>query len=288
MLNALTIDLEDYFNASVFDPIYTRQDWPALESRVAANTHIVLELLARHGITATFFVLGWIAERHPDLIKTVRRAGHEVASHGYQHELIYSLSREGFRHDVRRSKRLLEDLTGAEVIGYRAPSWTITNRSLWALEVLVEEGFQYDSSIFPIHHDRYGIPGAERFPYVRPTAAGNLLEFPPSTARWLTRNLPVAGGAYLRILPYRYIQWGLRRIERLENKPVVVYFHPWEIDGAQPRVPMNVLSRFRHYTNLTQMQSKLERLFTDFQFGTVQAVAQMLNLNGAVPLNYGR
>lgn len=288
MLNALTVDLEDYFNASVFDPIYQRKHWPRLESRVEANTAQVLDLLAPRQIKATFFVLGWIAEQHPGLVKRVHLAGHEVASHGFHHELTYSLSRERFRQDVRRSKKLIEDLTGTEVLGYRAPSYTITKRSLWALDILVEEGFQYDSSIFPIHHDRYGIPGAERFPYVRATQAGNILEFPPSTARLWNRNLPVAGGAYLRILPYAYIRWGLRQINAKAKKPAVVYFHPWELDDEQPRIEMGILSRFRHYTNLTKMRSKLERLLSDFEFGTVRAVAQMLNLKGAIPLNYGR
>ncbi|MBI1745178.1 MAG: DUF3473 domain-containing protein [Acidobacteria bacterium] len=288
MLSALTIDLEDYYNASVFDSIYQRHHWPNLESRVEASTETVLELLAHHHIKATFFVLGWVAERHQNLVKAVCKAGHEIGSHGFHHELTYSMTRDHYRQDVRRSKQLLEDLTGSEVVGYRAPSYTITTQSLWALDILVEESYQYDSSIFPIHHDRYGIPGAERFPYVRSTAAGKILEFPPSTVRLLRRNLPVAGGAYLRILPYAYIRWGLRQITTIERKPAIVYFHPWELDGDQPRVTMGLFSRFRHYTNLTKMRSKLEHLFADFEFGPVRAVAQSLRLSGAAQFDYGR
>jgi len=274
MQNALSVDVEEYFQVSAFAASIQRSKWPKFESRVEKSVYKILELFDHHQVRATFFVLGWTAERHPDLIREIHNRGHEIASHGYGHQLIYQLSPQAFRDDIVASKKLLEEIIGDQVIGYRAPSYSITTASLWAFTILREEGFQYDSSIFPIHHDRYGIPESPRFPYRVNGAKDCIMEFPLSTVRVAGQNLPVAGGGYLRLFPYALIRWGIRRINQKEGKPAVVYFHPWEIDPDQPRQPVSLLSRFRHYSNLHGMWDKVTRLLQDFPFVPLREVLE--------------
>jgi polysaccharide deacetylase family protein (PEP-CTERM system associated) len=272
VVNAMTVDVEDYFQVSAFDAVVPRKEWDQLESRVSANTDRVLALFADHGLTATFFVLGWVADRFPGIVARIGGLGHEIASHGYGHELIYTQTPAEFRADVRRAKSLLEEASGRAVDGYRAPSFSITTRSLWALDVLIEEGHRYDASIFPIRHDRYGIPSSPRHPYVLKREAGSLVECPGSTARVGPLNLPVAGGGYFRLLPYAWTRWGVARLNRQERQPAIFYLHPWEVDPGQPRLAAPWLSRFRHYRNLDQTESRLRRLLEDFRFGPLRDV----------------
>jgi polysaccharide deacetylase family protein (PEP-CTERM system associated) len=272
ILNAMTIDVEDYFHVSVFDGLLARASWDTLESRVRANTARLLDILDEYAVRGTFFVLGWVAERFPELVREIASRRHEVASHGYAHRLVYDQTPAAFREDVRRAKSLIEEASGQRVLGYRAPSYSITPRSLWALDVLLEEGYRYDSSIFPIRHDRYGIPVSERQPYAIDRPQGSLLEFPGSTPKVGPMNLPVAGGGYFRIFPYRYTRWGISRVNRLERRPVVFYLHPWEIDPDQPRLPAGRLGAFRHYRNLALTESRLRQLLRDFKFGTMEAL----------------
>jgi len=272
VVNALTIDVEDYFQVSAFDRIVERSQWDAMESRVCANTERMLALFAEHGVRGTFFVLGWVAARFPSLVRRIAELGHEVASHGFAHRLIYEQTPEAFREDVRRAKQVIEDAGGCTVAGYRAPSYSVTTRSLWALDVLLEEGYEYDSSIFPIRHDRYGIPGSPRHPYVVSRRSGSLVEVPLSTVRVAAVNLPVAGGGYFRLLPYSWTRWGFRRINRREGRPAVFYLHPWEIDPGQPRLPVDRLTRVRHYRNLRHTEARLHRLLRDFRFAPLRDV----------------
>jgi polysaccharide deacetylase family protein (PEP-CTERM system associated) len=267
VLNAMTVDVEDYFHVSAFDGVVPRSQWASLESRVHRNTERVLGLLDDAGVTATFFVLGWVAERYRPLVRRIAARGHEIASHGYAHRLVYDQSPKAFREDVRRSKRLLEDIAAVRVDGFRAPSYSITPRSLWALDVLIEEGYRYDASIFPIHHDRYGIPVSAPHVYRIRRDGGELIEVPASTLRVGSVNVPVGGGGYFRILPYAYTRWAMTRINQVERRPAVFYFHPWEIDPGQPRLHAGALSRFRHYRNLALTEARLERLLRDFRFG---------------------
>jgi polysaccharide deacetylase family protein (PEP-CTERM system associated) len=273
-LNAMTVDVEDYFHVSAFDGVVPRSRWATLECRVERNTGRLLEIFSEVGIKATFFVLGWVAERYPQLVTRIAADGHEIASHGYAHRLVYDLTPKMFREDVHRSKALLEDAAGVRVDGYRAPSYSITPRSLWALDVLIDEGFRYDASIFPIHHDRYGIPLSPRHPYVLRRSKGSIVEAPASTVRWGILNFPVAGGGYFRILPYAWTRWGIARINRDERRPAIFYLHPWEIDPGQPRLSGGVLSRFRHYRNLSDTEHRLRQLTSDFRFGPMAGVLQ--------------
>lgn len=272
VVNAMTVDVEDYFHVSAFDGVLPRSQWDGMESRVVANTEALLALFGETSVRATFFVLGWVAERHPELVRTILAAGHEVASHGYAHRLVYDLTPDMFRDDIRRSKQVLEDAGGTAVEGYRAPSYSVTPRSLWALDILIDEGFRYDASIFPIHHDRYGIPVSARHPYFLHRSGGEILEAPASTVKWGPFNFPVAGGGYFRILPYEWTKWGIDRINRLESRPAIFYIHPWEIDPGQPRLSGSLLSRFRHYRNLDQTADRLRRLVSDFSFAPMQTV----------------
>lgn len=272
VVNAMSIDVEDYFHVSAFDGIVPRSEWAKMESRVTRNTERLLDIFREHGVRSTFFVLGWVAERHPGLVRAIADAGHEIASHGYAHRLIYDQTLTAFRDDVRRAKALLEDACGRHVIGYRAPSYSITPRSLWALDVLLEEGYQYDSSIFPIRHDRYGIPVSARRPYLIPRDRGELVEVPGSTTKMGPLNLPVAGGGYFRIFPYWWTRWGISRVNRLERRPAIFYLHPWEIDPDQPRLKAGRLSRFRHYRNLQHTEARLRQLVTDFKFDALDRV----------------
>jgi polysaccharide deacetylase family protein (PEP-CTERM system associated) len=272
VVNALTIDVEDYFHVSVFDGLVPRADWEKLESRVCANTDRLLDILG--DTKGTFFVLGWVATQFPTIVATIARAGHEIASHGFAHRLVYDQTPRAFREDVRRAKAVLEAAAGVEVVGYRAPSYSITPQSLWALDILIEEGYRYDASIFPIRHDRYGIPLSPRHPYVVERPAGSLLEAPASTTRVGPFNLPVAGGGYFRILPYAWTKWGIGRVNRVERRAAIFYLHPWEVDPGQPHLRAGLLSRFRHYRNLDKTEARLRRLLDDFQFAPLAQVLQ--------------
>jgi len=269
VVNAMSVDVEDYFQVSAFDAVVSRDSWDTRESRVSANTDRLLALFAETGVRATFFVLGWVADRRPDLVRRIVAQGHELASHGYAHRLVYDQTPEAFREDVRRAKGLLEAAGGVPVRGYRAPSYSIVERSLWALDVLIEEGYAYDASIFPIHHDRYGIPNAPRHLHVLTRPGGTIAEAPPSTVRVGGVNLPVAGGGYFRLLPYRFTRWGIARLNRVERLPAIFYLHPWEVDPGQPRIEASLLSRVRHYRNLGQTEARLRALVREFRFTTV-------------------
>jgi polysaccharide deacetylase family protein (PEP-CTERM system associated) len=270
VVNAMTVDVEDYFQASAFDRIVSRPSWAERESRVVGNTRRLLEFFAAHRVRGTFFILGWVAERYPALVREIAAGGHELASHGFDHQLIYTLTREQFRDDVRRAKAAIEDAGGCRVHGYRAPSFSIVTASLWALDVLIEEGHSYDASVFPIHHDRYGIPGAPRLPHVIERGAGAIIEVPASTVRLGAANLPIAGGGYFRLLPYAFTKWGISRVNAA-GEPVVFYIHPWEIDPGQPRLPVSRLTALRHYSNLDDTLNRLERMVGDFAFDTIAA-----------------
>ncbi len=276
--NALTVDVEDYFHVSGFASSINRKDWDSHPLRVEQNTGKLLDLFDQSEVKATFFVLGWVAERLPGLIREIADRGHEVACHGYSHELVYRQSPEVFSKETLRSKALLEDITQLPVRGYRAASYSITEQSRWALDVLADAGFVYDSSIFPVRHDRYGIPGSPEYPYELKTPDGkSLIEFPLSTAKVFGYRLPVAGGGYFRLYPYIVTRLGLMQING-NNRPFIFYLHPWEIDPGQPRVSANWMSRFRHYNNLKKCEGRLKQLMTDFRFGTAWDVLTDLEL----------
>lgn len=266
--NALTIDVEDYFHVSAFDTAARRQRWDSFDSRVTANTERLLALLDDASVTATFFILGWVAERHPGLVRRIAVAGHELASHGYAHRLVYDMTPASFRDDLRRAKDAIASASGVEVAGYRAPSFSITRRSLWALDVLIDEGYAFDSSVFPVRRDRYGLPGAPRFAHEVVRPGGRLIEIPPSTIRLAGTTLPVCGGGYFRLYPYGVTRRAIEVINR-EHQPAIVYLHPWEIDPAQPRQAGSALSRFRHYVNLDLTEARLRRMLSDFAFGPI-------------------
>jgi len=305
--NALTIDVEDYFQVHAFSSVISPSDWDNYESRVEDNTYRILEMLSnpcgavipahhsslvtRHSVKATFFILGWIAEKYPKLIREIAEQGHEIASHGYRHELVTNQAPGEFRADVVKTKKILEDITGEEVIGYRAPTYSITRKTLWALKILAEEGYKYDSSIFPVHHDVYGFPDAPRFPFkvclngrmaddvqnVRSFERSNdsnasnisnaIWEFPISTGRILGQNIPIAGGGYFRLFPYRLVKRLLGHINRTEQRPFIFYLHPWEFDPGQPKIDNAPLkSRARHYLNLDKVEGRFKTLLSDFNF----------------------
>jgi len=277
MRNALTVDVEDYFQVAAFARQIDPAIWDRIPLRVERNTQRLLDLFAEQGIRATFFVLGWVAERCPGLVRAIVEHGHEVACHGYSHQLIYGQTPALFRKETARAKACLEDQAQRPVLGYRAASYSITQRSLWALDVLAEFGFTYDSSIFPIRHDRYGIPGSPRWPYRLTTPnGGSLIEFPPSTFSLLGYRLPVAGGGYFRLYPYSFTRFALAQLNHVEGQPFIFYLHPWEIDPEQPRIPAGWLSTFRHYTNLSRCEARLRRLLRDFRFTTVREVLEVM------------
>jgi len=278
VVNAMSVDVEDYFQVSAFERVVTRAEWGGFESRVVTNTRHLLALFEEHGVRSTFFVLGWVADRFPSLVREIAALGHEVASHGYHHELVYTLTPAQFREDVRRAKQAIEDAAGCVVRGYRAPSFTVTKASLWALDVLIEEGHEYDASIFPIHHDRYGMPGAPRHPHLIDRAAGRIVEVPGSTVRLMGANLPIAGGGYFRLLPYAWTRWGIHHVNQNDRQPVTFYLHPWEIDPAQPRFEVSHATALRHYTGLGETRARLSRLMTDFRF---HSISSMLALHTA-------
>ncbi len=272
MFNALTVDVEDYYMVSAFADVVKFEDWCRYESRIEKNTKTILDLLAEFGATATFFVLGWVAEHFPALVQDIHAAGHEIACHGYNHRLIYNLTPEQFREDVRRAKDILENITGTTVKGYRAASYSVVKSTLWALAILVEEGFQYDSSIYPIHHDRYGFPAAERFPHIVKTHKGDIMEFPPSTYQIWGQNIPVAGGGYLRLFPLQLTRAIVKRINEKEKQAAMIYVHPWEIDAEQPRLKGSWKSEIRHYINVRSTMPKLRGLLTEFKFKPLSAL----------------
>jgi len=266
--NYLTIDVEDYFQVSAFEDVIDSKDWESMEQRVERNTQQVLDLLRLHSTKATFFIVGWIAEHFPSLVQQIQSEGHSIGCHSYWHRKVYDLTPEEFREDTRKAKNILEKITSAPVLGYRAPSYSITNRSLWALDILEELGFTYDSSIFPIVHDTYGIPNAPRYKYKH--LGKDLIEFPISTARVFGNNIPISGGGYFRLLPYLMTKFFLNRINRQEKQPFMFYFHPWEVDPTQPRVhEARPFSKFRHYNNLDKTALRLEKLLNDFSFSPI-------------------
>jgi polysaccharide deacetylase family protein (PEP-CTERM system associated) len=262
--NALTIDVEDYFQVSAFAPHIPRSDWPTRECRVERNVDRILAMLDQHETKATFFTLGWIAERYPELIRRIVAEGHELASHGYGHERASEQTAAAFFADINLSKLILEDLAGQEVKGYRAPSFSIGQHNLWAFDCLERAGYRYSSSIYPIRHDHYGMPDAPRHAH----AVGGLLEVPATTLRFLNRNWPASGGGYFRLMPYGLSRWMLRRVNHTDQLAAVFYLHPWEIDADQPRIPgISAKTRFRHYVNIHRMEARLNRLLGDFQWG---------------------
>jgi polysaccharide deacetylase family protein (PEP-CTERM system associated) len=262
----MSVDVEDYFHAEAFSDVVDRSEWDSYPSRVQPNTERLLDLFAAYNVKATFFILGWVAERFPKLVSAIAEAGHEVACHSYWHRLIFKLERDDFYQDTANAKDVIEQAAGCNVCGYRAPTYSIVAKSMWALDVLVENGFTYDSSIFPIRHDTYGIPGAPRFPFRIQTPAGSLIEYPISTFRsWGSHNWPVGGGGYLRILPWWYTQAGVERIQK-EGLPLIVYVHPWEIDPDQPRISGRLRSRLRHYTNLSRTYERLDKILQELTF----------------------
>ena len=272
VVNIVSFDVEEYFMVSAFSSRVRFEEWPSFESRVDGSVDRVLDILEEQNVQATFFVLGWIAEKNPGVVRRIFRRGHEIACHGYRHALIYDMNRDAFREDTRKAKRILEDLNGAPVFGYRAPSFSITERSLWAIDILVEEGFRYDSSIFPIRHDRYGYPGFSRVPVTLETEAGKMFEVPLPSLRFPGFNVPFAGGGYFRLFPLWFTEWGIRRMNRREGEGVVVYLHPWELDPDQPRLPCGRLTRIRHYRNQHKTESRLRILLRRHRFSSFRSV----------------
>jgi polysaccharide deacetylase family protein (PEP-CTERM system associated) len=275
--NAMTIDVEDYFQVSAFAPYIERSEWESRECRVERNVNRILDLLNEKEAKATFFTLGWIAERYPQLVHRIVREGHELASHGYGHERASDLTEQAFYADIHSAKSILEDLSGQQVKGYRAPSFSIGTGNLWAFDTLARAGYQYSSSIYPIQHDHYGMPDAPRFAHVIRTG---LLEVPVTTLHMFNRNWPSSGGGYFRLLPYALSRWMLSRVNAMEQQAALFYFHPWEIDVDQPRIAeASAKARFRHYVNIDRMEAKLSRLMSDFQWGRMDDVFLKPSLN---------
>lgn len=269
---AMTVDVEDYFQVAAFTDQVKRDDWERRPCRVERNLDTILGMFADHSVTGTFFTLGWIAERYPQAIRRIVDAGHELASHGYEHVKVHFQDPTAFRRDVHRTKRILEDIAGQAVKGYRAASFSIDDRSLWAFDILADEGYAYSSSVYPIEHDHYGMPSASRFAY-HPNDGASFLEVPISTVRLFNRNIPSGGGGYFRLLPYGMSRWFLRRIANKDQKPPVFYFHPWEIDPQQPRIEgASLRSRFRHYVNLNVMERRLRAVLSDFPWNRMDRI----------------
>ncbi len=272
IVHLMTVDVEEYFHVEALAGRVAPDEWDTYPSRVVESTRRVLDLFDRWQACGTFFFVGWVAQRFPSLVREVRDRGHELACHGYWHRPVHLMTEREFRADLRSARVAIEQAGGERVVGFRAPTWSIDRRSPWALEVLAEEGFQYDSSIFPVRHDLYGTPDAPRFPYTHALDSGReLREFPPTTVRLFGVNLPGAGGGYLRILPFAYTRWVLRRFEMIERRPAMVYLHPWELDPGQPRVAVPLRSRLRHYTNLARMEGRLTRLLEGHRFQPIRA-----------------
>lgn len=270
--NALSVDIEDWFQVGAFETVIDRRDWDGLDRRVEANTDAVLALFDEAGVKGTFFTLAWVAERHPALIRRIVDAGHELASHGCAHDRVFTMTADEFSADIARARKTLEDAGGVAITGYRAPSFSIDRRTPWAHEELARAGYAYSSSVAPIVHDHYGWPEAPRFAF-KPVTGSDLIELPVTTARFAGRTLAAGGGGFFRLLPYGFSRWAVRQVNG-HGQPAIIYFHPWEIDPDQPRVPNAPLkSKLRHYTNLSVMAAKLKRLMGDFQWGRVDAVA---------------
>lgn len=282
----MTVDVEDYFHVSAFAKVIAPSQWDRWPTTVERNTRRLLDLFDEHTIKATFFVLGWVAERNPDLIREIAARGHEIASHGFTHQLVYNQTPEQFRSETRDSKNLLEDITQRPILGYRAASYSITQRSLWALDILAELGFSWDSSIFPVYHDRYGIPNSPTAPYRVQTSKGSVLtEFPLTTAKLFGYQMPAAGGGYFRLYPYALSRALFRRATRNNSSPAIFYLHPWEIDADQPRVAgASLLSRFRHYNNLKKCLPRLQALLREFPFGTVSESLRSVAVAETAPI----
>ena len=277
MLNALTVDVEDYFQVEAFASCVPYDTWDQYTPRVEQNVMRILDLFERHRVHGTFFVLGWLAQRFPQLVRRIAAAGHEVGCHGFAHRRLHSLRPTQFRADIRDARHCLMDAVQQPVRVYRAPSFSIVKKTLWAYDILAEEGFVLDSSVFPVRHDLYGMPDAERFPRWHITSGGNaIFEFPPSTVRRGGNNWGVGGGGYLRLLPYAFTRWALRQINRIEKQPAMVYFHPWELDPGQPRIRAGFRSQFRHYINLSTTVRKIESLLRDFEFTTLSRACEQL------------
>ena len=271
-VHAMSVDVEDWFQVGAFENVISRADWPSIATRVEANVEGVLALFEEAGVKATFFTLGWVAERHPDLMRRIADAGHEIASHGYDHARVFTFDRAEFAEDIRKARAILEDTSGQKVIGYRAPSFSIDARNPWALEELAEQGYTYSSSVAPIAHDHYGWPEAPRFAF-RPVAGSDLIEVPVTTAMLGGRRVAAGGGGFFRVLPYSFSRWAIRQVSREEQRPAIFYFHPWEIDPDQPRVPgAPMRSKLRHYTGLDKMADKLRALTRDFAWGRMDKV----------------
>lgn len=270
IVNAFTIDVEDYFQVSALEPHFPREKWDSVPCRVERNVERILALLERHEAKATFFTLGWLAERYPALIRRIADAGHEIASHGYGHQRASALTPEAFSADIVLAKAVLEDISGQAVHGYRAPSFSIGLGTLWAHDCIAEAGYRYSSSVYPVKHDHYGIPDAPRFPW---RLENGLVEVPVSTMRWLGRNWPAGGGGFFRLLPYQVSRWQIAKVNREDGRSAIFYFHPWEIDPEQPRVrEASAKTRFRHYINLERTERRLERLLADFAWGRADEV----------------
>jgi polysaccharide deacetylase family protein (PEP-CTERM system associated) len=269
-VNALTIDVEDYFQVSALAQHFPRAHWDGVPCRVERNVERILELLAAAGARATFFTLGWIAQRYPSMVRRMAAQGHEIASHGFAHERVTALDPHAFLADLTRARSVLQDATGTPILGYRAPSFSISRANPWAFDCIAQAGHRYSSSVYPVRHDHYGVPDAPRFAY---RVRRDLLEIPITTARVLRANLPAGGGGYFRLLPYPVSHWLIRRVNRVDRQPAVFYFHPWEIDPHQPRVTgAGVRARFRHYVNLHRTEARLQRLLSDLHWDRVDRV----------------
>lgn len=267
--NILTVDIEEYFHSPAFDSLFGADKWPSLESRVTYNTERMLEILKEYSVTATFFILGWVAERFPDIINKIKSKNHEIACHGYSHRFVYKLTPAEFKNEVVHTINILNDLGIDNIKGYRAPAFTITENSLWALDILAEMGFQYDASIYPIYRPRYGIPSSNRFIHQVKTTGRDITEIPASTIRLIGRNWPVAGGGYFRLYPYPLTRWAIENINK-EGHPAVVYIHPWELDPGQPKLKPDPKNRFTHYVRLGSTEDKFRKLLSEFQFGPIR------------------
>lgn len=285
LCDVLSVDVEDYYHVEAFADRVSPESWPDYPSRVRKNTERVVQILGEYRCNATFFVLGWVAERDPKLIRAIAEAGHEVACHSYSHRRVSSLTPEEFRQDLRRARAVIEAAAGVRVAGYRAPTFSIGRNNLWALEILSEEGFLYDSSIFPIRHDLYGFPGAPRFPHrLDLKSKRTLFEIPMSTVRIGGVTWPAGGGGYLRLLPMQYTRWAVRQIHETDHQPFMLYFHPWELDPDQPRIAGKWKSRLRHYVGLSSMEGRLRELLSSGRFMTVIDLVRGLDSSGEIPV----
>jgi polysaccharide deacetylase family protein (PEP-CTERM system associated) len=273
MLNALSVDVEDWFQVGAFEHVIAKADWDGLPQRVERNADAVLALFDEAGVKGTFFTLGWVAQRHPALVRRIVEAGHEIASHGWDHDRVFTLTPEAFRADLRRAHGAIADAAGVAPTGYRAPSFSIDRRTPWAHAVLAEEGYAYSSSVAPVAHDHYGWPEAPRFAH-RPLAGSDLIELPVTTVELAGRRMAAGGGGFFRLLPYRFSSWAIGRVNRVEQRPAIFYFHPWEIDPGQPRVAAATLrSKLRHYSRLSAMRPKLLKLLREHSWARTDAVA---------------